>query len=232
MIALRGPRVKEFLQGYVTCNTDNVCWAQPLLMAITNLQGRVVANGWLRGDDNEIILLVHASLAARVVEFLQPYARFSRCEISVLELPVLLEQDAEASAAIVANWHWQQPTQPSQASVNAMIDNVSDVINHQLVQLSQVLISAPVSEKFLPQMLRLDKNGTVDFDKGCYLGQEVIARAQFRGAVKRRIAVFSWNGREPELNESWTDQDGTKGSVVQVCRDSEFKGRGLWVRRV
>jgi folate-binding protein YgfZ len=46
------------------------------------------------------------------------------------------------------------------------------------------------SEKFVAQMLNLDCLGAVAFDKGCYTGQEVIARAHFRGRVKRRMQRF------------------------------------------
>jgi folate-binding protein YgfZ len=51
-------------------------------------------------------------------------------------------------------------------------------------------VYAPTSEEFVAQMLNLDALGAVDFDKGCYTGQEVIARAHFRGRVKRRMQRF------------------------------------------
>jgi tRNA-modifying protein YgfZ len=46
------------------------------------------------------------------------------------------------------------------------------------------------SEEFVGQMLNLDVIGAIDFDKGCYTGQEVIARAHYRGRVKRRMQRF------------------------------------------
>lgn len=48
-------------------------------------------------------------------------------------------------------------------------------------------VTAATSEEFLPQMLNLDKLGAISFDKGCYTGQEVIARTHYRGQVKRRL---------------------------------------------
>lgn len=47
-------------------------------------------------------------------------------------------------------------------------------------------ISAPVVEQFVPQMLNYESVGGISFKKGCYPGQEVVARSQFRGAIKRR----------------------------------------------
>jgi len=50
------------------------------------------------------------------------------------------------------------------------------------------LVSQPVFEAFVPQMLNYESVGGVNFKKGCYPGQEVVARSQFRGTLKRRTA--------------------------------------------
>ena len=53
-------------------------------------------------------------------------------------------------------------------------------------------VTQPVFEAFVPQMLNYESVGGVNFKKGCYPGQEVVARSQFRGTLKRRMArVFS-----------------------------------------
>jgi folate-binding protein YgfZ len=52
------------------------------------------------------------------------------------------------------------------------------------------LVSAPVVEEFVPQMLNYESVGGVNFKKGCYPGQEVVARSQYRGALKRRGHIF------------------------------------------
>jgi tRNA-modifying protein YgfZ len=51
-------------------------------------------------------------------------------------------------------------------------------------------VYAATSEAFVAQMLNLDALGAIAFDKGCYTGQEVIARAHYRGKVKRRLQRF------------------------------------------
>lgn len=50
-------------------------------------------------------------------------------------------------------------------------------------------VSAPVLEAFVPQMLNYESVGGVNFKKGCYPGQEVVARSQFRGTLKRRATL-------------------------------------------
>src|SRR5438105_6332890 len=51
-------------------------------------------------------------------------------------------------------------------------------------------VYAVTSEQFVAQMLNLDVLGAIAFDKGCYTGQEIIARAHYRGRVKRRMQRF------------------------------------------
>ena len=55
------------------------------------------------------------------------------------------------------------------------------------VRAGRPLIAQPTQDQFVPQMVNLELAGGVDFHKGCYPGQEVVARAQYRGAVKRRM---------------------------------------------
>jgi len=50
-------------------------------------------------------------------------------------------------------------------------------------------VTGPTQEAFVPQMLNLELLGAINFKKGCYPGQEVVARAQYRGEVKRRLRL-------------------------------------------
>ena len=54
------------------------------------------------------------------------------------------------------------------------------------VQSGIAMITQPVFEAFVPQMLNYESVGGVNFKKGCYPGQEIVARSQFRGTLKRR----------------------------------------------
>jgi hypothetical protein len=55
------------------------------------------------------------------------------------------------------------------------------------IRAGRPFISAATQDKFVPQMVNLETLGGVDFQKGCYPGQEIVARAQYRGQVKRRM---------------------------------------------
>ena len=55
------------------------------------------------------------------------------------------------------------------------------------IRAGRPLITAATQDQFVPQMVNLEKLGGIDFQKGCYPGQEIVARAQYRGQVKRRM---------------------------------------------
>jgi folate-binding protein YgfZ len=59
------------------------------------------------------------------------------------------------------------------------------------IRAGRPLITAATQDQFVPQMVNLETLGGVDFQKGCYPGQEIVARAQYRGQVKRRMKQFA-----------------------------------------
>ena len=79
-------------------------------------------------------------------------------------------------------------------------------------------VYAATSEAFVAQMLNLDLLGAIAFDKGCYTGQEVIARAHYRGRVKRRLQ--RWHATEdaaPAPGDSVRSADGRALTVVRAA---------------
>jgi hypothetical protein len=70
-------------------------------------------------------------------------------------------------------------------------------------------LTTPVVEAFVPQMLNYESVGGVNFKKGCYPGQEVVARSQFRGTLKRRAYI------------AHADADVTAGADVFAASDLE-----------
>ncbi|WP_179403983.1 YgfZ/GcvT domain-containing protein [Burkholderia guangdongensis] len=57
------------------------------------------------------------------------------------------------------------------------------------IRAGEARITQPAVEQFVPQMVNFDVVGAVNFRKGCYPGQEVVARSQYRGTIKRRTAL-------------------------------------------
>jgi len=95
-------------------------------------------------------------------------------------------------------------------------------------------VYAATSEAFVAQMLNLDALGAIDFDKGCYTGQEIIARAHYRGRVKRRMQRFLTSdvaaaGLKP--GDSGVLADGRAFNVVRAARHDDSRLEFLAVTR-
>ncbi|MGI9327662.1 MAG: YgfZ/GcvT domain-containing protein [Pseudomonadales bacterium] len=184
----QGSDVRKFLQGYLTCDTDLLLPGETALpAALCNLKGRVVANGWAAGyeDDHRIIVITHASVAGTLREFLKKYLVFSKTTASAWQPKAGLWGDVDNPndrTGMILDSRRRLYFQPPSGQASSTERFFASLVRDQ-----RVLIQASTSEQFLPQMLGLDQWGAVDFHKGCYLGQEVVARAQHRGQVKRQL---------------------------------------------
>jgi folate-binding protein YgfZ len=80
-------------------------------------------------------------------------------------------------------------------------------------------LTAPVVEAFVPQMLNYESVGGVNFKKGCYPGQEVVARSQFRGTLKRRAFIAHADAEVSPGLEVFqaADPEQPAGIVVQAA---------------
>ena len=81
------------------------------------------------------------------------------------------------------------------------------------------MLTAPVVEAFVPQMLNYESVGGVNFKKGCYPGQEIVARSQFRGTLKRRAYIVHADTEPLVAEEIFHSGDPSQpcGTVVQAA---------------
>jgi len=82
-------------------------------------------------------------------------------------------------------------------------------------------IYTPTSELFVAQMLNLDLIDGISFSKGCYTGQEIIARTQNLGRIKRRLARLRLPGSAWSIGESVRLRDGRAGRLTELARVGE-----------
>lgn len=80
-------------------------------------------------------------------------------------------------------------------------------------------VTAPIVEAFVPQMLNYESVGGVNFKKGCYPGQEVVARSQFRGSLKRRAFLAHGEGELLAGQEVFHESDAEQpvGTIAQAA---------------
>lgn len=92
------------------------------------------------------------------------------------------------------------------------------------VQAAIAHVDAATREAFVPQMINFELVGGVNFKKGCYPGQEIVARSQYLGKLKRRMAIATVAGLEPVAPLADIFADGATepiGSIATAAPDSD-----------
>ncbi len=225
-LAVRGPEAAAFLQGQLSQDMDILATRGALFAGLHNAQGRCIA--LLRlfhlGSD-QILIVLPTTLAERVQTHLTRFVLRARVKIedvsSSWRIYGLAGPDAEAAAEtrvhlpldqdgfrqlIVAPRGEPVPQGHIAARAEWRIDDIEAGIPEVL---------EGTSGEFIAQMLNLDVIGAISFEKGCYTGQEIIARAHYRGQVKRRMQLFHTDSAVPLLpGERVTLGDGRRAQVV------------------
>jgi folate-binding protein YgfZ len=166
----------------------------------------------------------------KLADHLMPYLAFSRCTLSPTDWLVertpgtqaepraTLEYDAENLTVVTIPVEtgyleqWQQPR--SREDREATAQRWTDILgNRARIELETV-------GHYLPQDLNYDLNGTVSFTKGCYTGQEIIARLHYRGTPKRRLHRAQV-AAPVASGDALIDADNRSvGSIVNHCKHS------------
>ena len=232
IISVCGEDATTFLQSQFTCDIHQVTEAASPA-AYCDRKGKVLCRLHIRKKDNEYQLLVHNSNTASFMKTIKRYSLFSRLELTPLtdyicyglignresiELPPTVDcWSLNNTLAIFQTSHEQADA--LSASLEPHITSCDEnAWRHALQLASYIEIHPETSLQFTPQMLGMDKHSGLCFNKGCYLGQEVIARTQHLGKVKRGIAHFTWhNETSAAINSNITDQDNRSvGTLLQM----------------
>ncbi len=165
-IVVDGHDALTFLQGQLTIDLSDLAGPGPALGAWCNPKGRVITLLRVRTDDGAYRLALPDELADPVVERLTMF-RF-RAKVGFAPVPL-----ADADLGLGGD-----------------LDGDLETWRRSNLERGIPEIGLAQSEKFTPHMLNLDLLGAVSFDKGCYTGQEVVARTHYRGATRRRLLRF------------------------------------------
>jgi folate-binding protein YgfZ len=231
VVRCRGPDAVDFLQGQLTCDVARLSPGATQLAACVTPQGRVIAVLRLTRHDDVIDALAPAELAPALIARLKKFVLRARVEIERLDgwSVAWLNPDAAhaptpaaSSAAEPGSPDFRYPdgrlvvARPESAAADMFVENrwqAADIA----AGLPQVL--ATTTEHFVPQMLNLDLLDAISFTKGCYTGQEIVARTQNLGRIKRRTLRYAIAGVEPPPPLTGLHVDGVKvGEVLQSAR--------------
>ena len=161
-LRIDGTDAAGFLHGQFTTDVTGLASGNACLSAWCDPKGRVIATFILAREDEAFLLLVPDDIKETFIKRLKMY---------VLRANVVITDAGEEDIP-------QLPHLPGTGG------NLSETA---LIRQGIPLLHPDTSGRFLPQELNLDKLDAVSFAKGCYPGQEIVARLRYRGAAKRRL---------------------------------------------
>ncbi|WP_447957979.1 CAF17-like 4Fe-4S cluster assembly/insertion protein YgfZ [Vreelandella sp. EE7] len=246
---IKGANAEKFLQGQTSAQVSLANGHFAPLTCFCTPKGRIIANGQLlRVAEHHFRLLVSESLVEKLAEHLKKFAVFYQAELGVntgLTLvgagPEKARQRAEKAGLALPESAYLH-TGDEKASilrlpgeeryVLGLQDDESEAPADETLQNAWQLadirsglawLTEAQEDHFLPQMINWEALGGISFKKGCYTGQEVVARAHFRGQVKKRLVRASLESDVlPGVTDSLTDENGK--SLGEVM-NSAFSGQ-------
>jgi len=220
LLKLCGTDTQSFLQGQLSNDIDALEENVVQLNAYCQHQGKIIALLWVMKQADDFYLSFPSDLAEIITKRLTMFKMMSAVDIvdmsdELIQLGVVDESfdgasklNNQQSVALVKTLGDIELDDASEWEAACIANNVPEV-------------SLATSEKFVPQLLNLDIDEVgVNFTKGCYPGQEVVARLHYLGKSKRRMRQFECEG---EVNV---------GDELLVAGSKSAKASGIVVRRV
>jgi len=206
IVRVQGPDATRFLQGQVSSDLTRLAPEHALLAGYHNPQGRTIALlrlMWLAAQD--VIAVLPRELAPVVAARLAKFVLRAKVKVSDQsaawrvtgligsESASEINAPADSASARVGNApaRWLIVGSPASLASSEVAAGARERWHRDDIASGQPQVFAATSEEFVAQMLNLDALDAISFDKGCYTGQEVIARAHYRGRVKRRLQRFA-----------------------------------------
>ena len=226
VLAVIGNDASKFLQGQLTCNLNYLSETRSSLGARCTQKGRMQSSFRILLEPEGCLLAMARELVEPQLADLKKYAVFSKSKLTddsaswvrfglnqadaVLQ-SLGLDLPAETDSVARANGLIAIRVSPGRAELWTAADQADSLLQQlkaQLVEadldqwiLGQIRagigqVMPQTRELFIPQMLNLQAVGAVSFKKGCYTGQEIVARMQYLGKLKRRLYRLSLNTAE------------------------------------
>jgi tRNA-modifying protein YgfZ len=232
-ILASGAEARTFLQGQLSADVTALTPGSVLLACCNSPQGRVQAVMWLVERTEGIALLLPEVMAAMTAARLRKYVMRSKVSIDLAPLVIAPAQPHSTPAGVSLTGprgHQEldgisylrlpghaellRVQRHAQAQPSAEPDGRwhLDDIRAGLPQ-----VYPATHEVFVAQMLNLDLLGGISFQKGCYTGQEIIARTHYRGAIKRRMFRFRASCAAPAAGERILSGTQHAGDVVDAA---------------
>jgi len=253
LISFSGKDAATFLQGQVTCNVLTVPQSGSLLGALCNNKGRVISTFQLMKEGDDFLMLLPKEMSGIVTKHLSKFIFRSQVKIqdssdqfTVLGCTATLNEEIQkklpAFTTKISIAH-----KPGLAILIYPESSLALIQQSELIHVETTLenwhqvltnscypeINPDTSELFIPQMLNLDLLDGISFKKGCYTGQEIIARMHYKGSVKRRLVHYkSSQQHQPGCDIHQLNIANSVGSILSAYSNDDTNFYGLAVLKV
>jgi tRNA-modifying protein YgfZ len=245
-----GEDAAAFLQGQLTQDVLSLGGSEARLAAFCNAKGRMQASFIMfRRSDQEILLVCNRDILSATLKRLSMFVMRAKAKLTDASAEFRLMGLAGVATELIAagaRSAWAKADigmanvvfLPSSAGQTRALwcapvaEPAPDgpLIDLKLwhwltVQSGIAMISQPIFEAFVPQMLNYESVGGVNFKKGCYPGQEIVARSQFRGTLKRRAYLVHTDGEPSVGQEVFSAMDAEQPcGLVAACAPNPAGG--------
>ena len=229
LIKVSGADAEEFLQNQFSNDIKKLDNYNLQINAYCQHQGKIIALFWVIRTDNSFLLSFPIDLLEKVISRLQMFVIMSDVLIEDVSEEFsqigLIDEKVEGSYLINERMSLFITSPKEQIVKNSTIDDEWTKASIDS-QLPEVFLST--SEMFVPQMLNLDIDEVgVNFSKGCYPGQEVVARLHYLGEAKRRLFSFQCDS-EVQIGDNLY----CSSSNAAKARADRYKGSGMVINKV
>jgi len=240
-----GDDIRPYLQSQITQDIKKLTPQSPIYCTVLSPQGKIVSDMHIIDTGHELILIAPTSHALMLVERLRRFALGHAIRLGIVDTLALLSIQGEQSQQIQATI--QQPVEASINMPEAAEQGVWLIMQTTDIQDALNGIDASCSEETMenaciirgtprfgrdwdtsihPMNANLIEMGGVSFEKGCYVGQEVTSRMQWRGGVKKKLYHVQLSGL-PTTLPCPIQTTVTIGSLSSAATDSQGQTWGI-----
>lgn len=242
IIRVSGRDHVSFLHNQLSNDINNLAQDHACFATYNTPKGRVIANMIIIKQKDDCLIITAENLIDKLINKLRMYVLRSHVVFEKMDNLVITTdcQHIPSNPYIATQPTLSFPVSNHQTiplpegSVLSIVEKTPDLeINTAVltqwqqheIRSGYPWIDASTSETCVAQMLNLHNIGGIHFKKGCYPGQEIIARAQYRGQVKRGLATISCSS---QLNngENLVDDQGEEVGIIinTVHSGSQYEG--------
>ena len=205
VVRVSGEDRASFLHGQLSNDINNLASSQACYATYNTPKGRVLANMLVVNRGEDLLLVMAQDLAEAIVKRLRMFVLRAKVVFELMpDLAVSGELADNAEPHPAAEPQLSFPAQIQENTIEITLPHTGrlkisaaeNAWNLHEIRSGYPWICAATKEAAVAQMLNQHIIGAVHFRKGCYPGQEIIARAQYRGQVKRGLAVLSGDSLE------------------------------------